>query len=298
MVQRVSHARVTPGGEIGAGLCVLLGVARGDGVAEADRLAAKVANLRIFENEDGKFDRSLLDVGGEALVVSQFTLIAPRDAAGRPSTSGRNWRTARSRAEADPPSSPPSGAKTYGRPQPRRTAHGSRSRGGRSHSDTRRRGRRRDTPHPSGVAGWSNATSQASARPPRTPPRQHEARTPRARSLPRARRPRADRPRPSGTRTARDRSRSRVRSRSAARPPQSSPRRFRSHCATDPSTFATSSPFEEWRSSPRSRATTLYPCSRASASSVPRPTTERLSRSSFAATIPPVSPARHRSSAV
>ncbi len=76
---------MTPGGEIGAGLCVLLGVARGDGVAEADRLAAKVANLRIFENEDGKFDRSLLDVGGEALVVSQFTLIADTAKGNRPS---------------------------------------------------------------------------------------------------------------------------------------------------------------------------------------------------------------------
>jgi D-tyrosyl-tRNA(Tyr) deacylase len=67
---------VTPGGEIGAGLCVLLGIAEADGEADADRLAGKVGRLRIFENEEGKFDRSLLDVGGEALVVSQFTLIA------------------------------------------------------------------------------------------------------------------------------------------------------------------------------------------------------------------------------
>ena len=63
-------------GEIGAGLCVLLGVSREDSADEAARLADKVAKLRIFENEDGRFDRSLLDVGGEALVVSQFTLIA------------------------------------------------------------------------------------------------------------------------------------------------------------------------------------------------------------------------------
>jgi D-tyrosyl-tRNA(Tyr) deacylase len=76
VVQRVARARVTPGGEIGAGLCVLLGVAGGDGVAQAERLAGKVARLRIFENEDGKFDRSVLDTGGAALVVSQFTLIA------------------------------------------------------------------------------------------------------------------------------------------------------------------------------------------------------------------------------
>jgi D-tyrosyl-tRNA(Tyr) deacylase len=63
-------------GEIGRGLVVLLGVARGDAVADAEHFAGKVARLRIFENEDGKFDRSLIDVGGEAVVVSQFTLIA------------------------------------------------------------------------------------------------------------------------------------------------------------------------------------------------------------------------------
>jgi D-tyrosyl-tRNA(Tyr) deacylase len=80
VVQRVSRARVVVGGkrlsEIGAGFCVLLGVAEGDGEAEAIRLADKVAHLRIFENEQGKFDLSVLDSGGEALVVSQFTLIA------------------------------------------------------------------------------------------------------------------------------------------------------------------------------------------------------------------------------
>ena len=76
VVQRVSEARSTPGGAIGAGLVVLLGVADGDGEADAERLAGKVARLRIFENETGKFDRSLLDTGGAALVVSQFTLIA------------------------------------------------------------------------------------------------------------------------------------------------------------------------------------------------------------------------------
>jgi D-aminoacyl-tRNA deacylase len=62
--------------EIKAGLVVLLGVAEPDGKEEADRLAGKIARLRVFENEDGRFDRSLLDTGGEALVVSQFTLIA------------------------------------------------------------------------------------------------------------------------------------------------------------------------------------------------------------------------------
>jgi D-aminoacyl-tRNA deacylase len=80
VVQRVSSARVVVDdetvGEIGRGLCVLLGVAQSDGEEDADRLAGRTARLRIFENEHGRFDRSLLDVGGEALVVSQFTLIA------------------------------------------------------------------------------------------------------------------------------------------------------------------------------------------------------------------------------
>ena len=85
VVQRVARARVTPGGEIGAGLCVLLGVAEGDDEAAADRLAGKVARLRIFEGDYGKFDRSLLDTGGAALVVSQFTLIADTRKGNRPS---------------------------------------------------------------------------------------------------------------------------------------------------------------------------------------------------------------------
>jgi D-tyrosyl-tRNA(Tyr) deacylase len=83
----VARAAVSPGAEIGAGLCVLLGVARGDTAVDAERLAAKVAKLRIFENEDGKFDRSLIDVGGAALVVSQFTLIADTAKGNRPSFS-------------------------------------------------------------------------------------------------------------------------------------------------------------------------------------------------------------------
>jgi len=72
-------------GEIGTGLCVLLGVASEDDEAAADRLAARVARLRIFENADGRFDRSLLDTGGEALVVSQFTLLADTQKGNRPS---------------------------------------------------------------------------------------------------------------------------------------------------------------------------------------------------------------------
>jgi len=75
VVQRVARASVKPGGEIGPGLCILLGVAREDGEAAADRLAGRIARLRIFGGDDGRFDRSLLDVGGAALVVSQFTLI-------------------------------------------------------------------------------------------------------------------------------------------------------------------------------------------------------------------------------
>jgi D-aminoacyl-tRNA deacylase len=89
VVQRVAEASVEVAGEtvgaIGAGLVVLVGVARGDGEAEAVRLAGKVARLRVFENEEGRFDRSLLDVGGEALVVSQFTLIADTGKGNRPS---------------------------------------------------------------------------------------------------------------------------------------------------------------------------------------------------------------------
>jgi len=91
VVQRVREARVLVDGEtvgaIGAGLCVLLGVAQDDEQAAAERLAAKVARLRVFENEDGKFDRSVLDVGGAALVVSQFTLIADTTKGNRPSFS-------------------------------------------------------------------------------------------------------------------------------------------------------------------------------------------------------------------
>ena len=89
VVQRVSSARVVVDGrvtgEIGRGVCVLLGVARGDDVAAARRLAGKVARLRIFGREDGRFDRSVRDEEGAALVVSQFTLIADTRKGNRPS---------------------------------------------------------------------------------------------------------------------------------------------------------------------------------------------------------------------
>jgi D-aminoacyl-tRNA deacylase len=88
VIQRVARATSTPGGSIGPGLCVLVGVAEGDDAATAVRLADKIARLRIFENEEGKFDRSLLDTGGEALVVSQFTLLADTAKGNRPSFSG------------------------------------------------------------------------------------------------------------------------------------------------------------------------------------------------------------------
>jgi D-tyrosyl-tRNA(Tyr) deacylase len=89
--QRVSEARVSVDGgvvaEIGAGLVVLLGVARGDTDVDGNWLATKIAALRIFENEEGKFDRSLLHVNGGALVVSQFTLLADTQKGNRPSFS-------------------------------------------------------------------------------------------------------------------------------------------------------------------------------------------------------------------
>ena len=87
--QRVSRARVTVAGEtvgeIGQGLLVLLGVARGDTEEVARRMAEKIARLRIFEDDDGRFARSVLDVGGAALIVSQFTLVADTAKGNRPS---------------------------------------------------------------------------------------------------------------------------------------------------------------------------------------------------------------------
>ncbi|MCW5876442.1 MAG: D-tyrosyl-tRNA(Tyr) deacylase [Anaerolineales bacterium] len=89
LIQRVRSAAVQVNGEelgrIGQGLVVLLGVGQGDGEAEAEYLADKVANLRIFEDAEGKMNLSLLDAGGAALVVSQFTLYADTAKGRRPS---------------------------------------------------------------------------------------------------------------------------------------------------------------------------------------------------------------------
>lgn len=89
VIQRVREGRVTVeeriAGEIGHGLVILLGAGHGDGQAEADRLADKIANLRIFADAEGKTNLSILDVGGEALVISQFTLYADCRKGRRPS---------------------------------------------------------------------------------------------------------------------------------------------------------------------------------------------------------------------
>ena len=88
IIQRVSEASVEVAGEtigsIGPGLVVLVGVGQGDGVSECEALASRVVNLRIFSDEGGKFNRSALDIGGEILVVSQFTLHADTRKGRRP----------------------------------------------------------------------------------------------------------------------------------------------------------------------------------------------------------------------
>ena len=89
VLQRVSKARVTVAGEtvgrIGRGMLVLLGVERGDGERDADWLAEKIVGLRIFEDDAGKMNLALLEVGGELLVVSQFTLAGTCAKGRRPS---------------------------------------------------------------------------------------------------------------------------------------------------------------------------------------------------------------------
>ena len=101
LVQRVSRASVRVAGEvvgaIGPGLCVLVGVTHDDDVTVAGRLAEKVAHLRVFDDDDGVMNRSLLDVGGAVLVVSQFTLYGDTSRGRRPS-----WLAAARPEEAEP----------------------------------------------------------------------------------------------------------------------------------------------------------------------------------------------------
>jgi len=89
VVQRVAEARVTVGqetvGQIGPGLCVFLGVGKEDTENQADMLADKIKNLRIFEDEQGKMNRSIVDTGGEVMVISQFTLYGDCRKGNRPS---------------------------------------------------------------------------------------------------------------------------------------------------------------------------------------------------------------------
>ena len=91
VIQRVREATVSVDGvvvgQIGPGLLVLLGVGGGDGLAEATLLAEKIAHLRIFPDDKGRFNRALLDIGGSTLVVSQFTLYADVRRGRRPSFS-------------------------------------------------------------------------------------------------------------------------------------------------------------------------------------------------------------------
>lgn len=89
VVQRVTHGRVTVEGktlaDIGPGMVILLGIGPGDSEEKAAALAKKIALLRIFEDEQGKINKSILDVGGSAIVVSQFTLYADTRKGNRPS---------------------------------------------------------------------------------------------------------------------------------------------------------------------------------------------------------------------
>lgn len=88
LIQRVSEASVTVDadvlGEIGTGLLILICAMQGDTEAQADKLAAKIAKLRVFKDDEGRMNRSLLDIGGSALVVSQFTLAADTSRGNRP----------------------------------------------------------------------------------------------------------------------------------------------------------------------------------------------------------------------
>ena len=92
IVQRVNHSSVSVDGhvvgQINAGLCVLVGVAPTDTITQVDWIANKLVNLRIFEDENGKMNKSLLDIKGDVLLVSQFTLLADCSTGRRPSFTG------------------------------------------------------------------------------------------------------------------------------------------------------------------------------------------------------------------
>ena len=91
VIQRVTQAKVSVDkqtvSEIGEGMLILLGIRKGDNAEKAQRLAERCTNMRIFEDADGQFNLSLKDIGGEALVVSQFTLLADTSRGRRPSFS-------------------------------------------------------------------------------------------------------------------------------------------------------------------------------------------------------------------
>jgi D-aminoacyl-tRNA deacylase len=101
LIQRVTEARVTVDGEIvgsiGPGLCVLVGATHEDTVSHAEKLAEKVANLRVFDDGDGVMNHSLLEIGGAALVVSQFTLYGDASRGRRP-----GWAAAAAPEVAEP----------------------------------------------------------------------------------------------------------------------------------------------------------------------------------------------------
>ena len=88
LIQRVTNASVSVGGAVvgrsGPGLLILVCAMQGDSEAQADQLASKISKLRIFKDDNGKMNRSILDVGGSALVVSQFTLAADTSRGNRP----------------------------------------------------------------------------------------------------------------------------------------------------------------------------------------------------------------------
>ncbi|MAG03706.1 MAG: D-tyrosyl-tRNA(Tyr) deacylase [Acidimicrobiaceae bacterium] len=101
LVQRVERASVAVDGEvvgsIGAGLCVFVGVTHDDGAAEADRIADRLAGIRIMDDDEGVMNRSVIDVGGEVLVVSQFTLYGDASRGRRPT-----WSAAARPEQAEP----------------------------------------------------------------------------------------------------------------------------------------------------------------------------------------------------